>query len=108
VRAELAACGLGLPAPTPAQAIALEDDLAWFAAHAPLGCVVEARDVAEDWCAAVLVAEARDAGVARRFVRAHYAGWDSTADDWISTAEVPVRVVPAGTHLAYRLRQAKD
>ena len=74
-----------------------DEELAWFASAVPLGSVVEARDTEEDWCVAVVVGESRDAGVLRRYVRVHYAGWDTTADDWISVADG--RVMPLGANL---------
>jgi hypothetical protein len=76
----------------------LDDDLAYFASRVPLGTVVDARDVDDAWCLGVVVGEARDAGVLRRFLRVHYCGWDATTDDWISVADS--RIAPAGLHTA--------
>jgi hypothetical protein len=87
-----ATSAVGLAAST-----ALDDDLAWFASTVPLGTVVESRDSEDDWCLAVVVGEARDAGAARRHVRVHYAGWDSTADDWLAVGDG--RLAPLGAHL---------
>lgn len=76
----------------------LEDDLTFFASRVPLGTVVDARDLDDVWCLAVVVAEARDAGALRRFLRIHYAGWDAVTEDWASVADG--RIAPAGTHTA--------
>jgi hypothetical protein len=60
----------------------------------PLGAVVDACDVDGHWCVAVVVAEARDAGVLRRHLKVHYAGWDVTTADWVSVADG--RILPPG------------
>lgn len=80
------------------------NDLTWFAAHVPLGTLVDARDVDQVWCIAVVMAESRDAGVLRRFVRVRYAGWDSVADEWLSTVEG--RIAPVGSYTAAALQSS--
>ena len=88
------------PPPAPARSLAeAQSDIRAFLSAVPLGTVVEARDASGQWYVAVVVADARDAGTLRRYVRVRYAGWDSCVDDWTSVEAVPPTVVPLGTHL---------
>ena len=78
----------------------IEDDFVAFATAVPLGTLVEARDPDEDWGAALVVAEACDAGTLRRYVRVRYPGYSSANDDWISVADN--RIMPLGANLSLR------
>jgi len=72
----------------------------WFSHHVPLGTVVDALDMDREWCVGVVLAETRDGGLLRRFLRIRFAGWESTADDWVSVEEA--RLAPLGTHTVLR------
>ena len=87
---------------------AAQADVRSFLAEVPLGTVVEARDTSGQWYVAIIIADSRDAGTLRRYLRVRYAGWDSAVDDWASVEAAPPLVVPLGTFLRPRASSLED